>query len=377
MTMKGPQLDAIVDAVCTNATGVRGDVADVVAAMVDRLAPLATRADRELLIARAIARLDGLDLLELHLLDPEVDEVMVNAGCEVWVDRRGTVRLEGHLPPDSIGVVLERVLAPTGRRVDRTHPIVDVRLAGGARLCAVVEPIAVDGITVSIRQHRPRTLELADFVEDRTVLALLDEVVTGRCNVLVSGATSSGKTTFIAAVLRRVDASERLVICEDTTELAPQGRHAVRLEARAESADGLPAVDLAALVRAALRLRPDRLVVGEFRGAEVLAAVEAMNTGHDGSLSTCHANSAVDALRRVETLLMQAAPTWPLAAIRRQVSRSIDVVVHLERAAEGRRRVSEIAEVMEGDCEPTVRPLATFAGVRDQLQRRRRHGHRC
>jgi pilus assembly protein CpaF len=230
---------------------------------------------------------------------------------------------------------------------------------------------------VAIRQHRSRALELDAFVTGRDALDLLDEIMASRCNVLVSGATSSGKTTFVASLLRRADPSDRLVICEDTTELPPVGRHAVRLEARAAGADGLPAVDLAALIRAALRLRPDRLVVGEFRGTEVLAAVEAMNTGHDGSLSTCHANSAVDALRRVETLLMQAAPTWPLAAIRRQVSRSIDIVVHLERATEGRRRVVEIVEVVEGDSEPSVRPLATLAGVREQLSRRRRGGEPC
>jgi pilus assembly protein CpaF len=377
MTTPITEVAAIVDAVCAQAAGVRGDVAEVVAAQVDRLAPLASATDRETIIARAVARLDGLDLLELHLVDPDVDEVMVNAGREVWVDRRGTVRLEGHLPPDAIGVVLERVLAPTGRRIDRTHPIVDVRLAGGARLCAVVEPIAVDGTTVAIRRHRSRAVDLGAFVTAQGVLALLDDILVSRCNVLVSGATSSGKTTFVGALLSRADPTDRLVICEDTTELAPGGRHAVRLEARAAGADGLAAVDLAALVRAALRLRPDRLVVGEFRGTEVLAAVEAMNTGHDGSLSTCHANSAVDALRRVETLLMQAAPTWPLTAIRRQISRSIDIVVHLERASEGRRQVAEVVEVVEGDSEPSVRLLATIAGVRAQLERRRRGAATC
>jgi pilus assembly protein CpaF len=156
MTIGPADFSAIVDAVCLGAAGVRGAVAEVVAAQVDRLAPLATAAERAALIARAVARLDGLDLLELHLADPEVDEVMVNAGREVWVERRGRVQLEGELPTDAIGVVLERVLAPTGRRIDRTHPIVDVRLAGGARLCAVVAPIAVDGTTVSNRQHRSR-----------------------------------------------------------------------------------------------------------------------------------------------------------------------------------------------------------------------------
>jgi pilus assembly protein CpaF len=367
----GDEMAALVAAVCERAAGVRGDVRDVVASQVDRVAPLASRAVREALIARSVARLDGLDVLELHLRDPDVDEVMVNAGREVWVERGGRMRLAGHLPPGAIDVVLERVLAPTGRRIDRTHPIVDLRLASGARLCAVIDPVAIDGTTVAIRQHRPRPFALEAFTVDRGTVALLDEVVAARCNLLVSGATSSGKTTFVASLLQRADPADRLVLCEDTAELTLGGRHAVRLESRAASADGLAAVDLAALVRAALRLRPDRLVVGEFRGAEVLAAVEAMNTGHDGSLSTCHANSAVDALRRVETLLMQAAPAWPLAAIRRQVSRSIDVVIHLERDATGRRAIAEVVEVDEGDGEPSVRTLATRHGRVGELTRGR------
>jgi pilus assembly protein CpaF len=369
--LDGDDMTTMVAALCERAASVRGDVRDVVAAEVDHLAPLATPAAREALIARAVARLDGLDVLELHLRDPDVDEVMVNAGREVWVERHGTMRFAGSLPPGAIDVVLERVLAPTGRRIDRAHPIVDVRLASGARLCAVIDPVAIEGTSVSIRQHRPRPFAPAAFAADPSTLALLDEIITARCNVLVSGATSSGKTTFVSALLQRADPADRLVVCEDTAELTLAGRHAVRLETRAAGADGVAAVDLATLVRAALRLRPDRLIVGEFRGIEALAAVEAMNTGHDGSLSTCHANSAVDALRRVETLLMQAAPAWPLAAIRRQVSRSIDVVIHLERGQAGRRAIAEVAEVEESDGEPAVHPLAIATRRVGALTRRR------
>jgi len=371
-TVTDSAMAAMVDDVCERAAGVRGEVRDVVAAQVDRVAPLASTSVRDALIARAVARLDGLDALEVHLRDPDVDEVMVNAGRDVWVDRHGEMRHVGRLPAGAIEVVLERVLAPTGRRVDRTSPIVDLRLASGARLCAVIDPVAVEGTSVSIRQHRPRPFALSAFATDPGMRTLLDELVGARCNVLVSGATSSGKTTFVAALLQLVPPAERLVVCEDTAELMLAGRHAVRLEARAGSADGVAPVDLAMLVRAALRLRPDRLVVGEFRGTEVLAAVEAMNTGHDGSLATCHANSAADALRRVETLLMQAAPTWPLPAIRRQVSRSIDVVIHLERDRAGRRAIAEVVEVMEGDGEPHGRPLASASGALAPLMRRRR-----
>jgi pilus assembly protein CpaF len=352
------ELDAVVAAVCEAAAGVHGTVETVVAEQIDRIAPLLAPDARERVFGRAVARLAGLDLLDEQLRDPAVDEVMVNAGREVWVERSGVISHVADLPTGAIDVVLERALAPLGKRLDRTHPIVDARLAGGARLCAAVAPVAVDGTTVSIRRHRTRRMPLGAFAEP-AIAELLAMLVRGRANVLVSGATSTGKTTLLAALAACADPADRLVVLEDTTELAFPGRHAVRLEALHPIADTVQPVELTELVRTALRLRPDRLIVGEFRGAEVLAVVQALNTGHAGSLSTCHANSAVDALRRVETLVMQAAPSWPLAAIRRQVSRSIDVVIHLGRDAGGERRVVEVAEVIESGDEPSVRALAT------------------
>lgn len=357
MTTAGDELDELLAAVCRAAADQRGEVAAVVAEHVDRLAPLLAPADRAAMIDRAVARLDGLDVLDDHLRDPDVDEVMVNAGREVWVDRAGVLAQVADLEPGVADVVLERVLAPLGRRLDRTHPIVDARLPGGARLCAVVAPVAVDGTTLSIRRHRPRRVPLAAFAAP-PVAALLADVVARRANLLVSGATSAGKTTLLAALLAHAAPADRLVVIEDTTELELPGRHAVRLEALRPIADTIQPIDLSALVRAALRLRPDRLVVGEFRGDEVLAVVQALNTGHDGSLSTCHANSALDALRRVETLVLAAAPAWPLRAIRRHVSRCLDMVVHVARRPDGSRRVVEVAEVVECDDEPTTRTLA-------------------
>ncbi len=362
----------LVDVVCRLASGLRGEVTDVVTGLVDHLEPLAAADRRSRAIASAVARLAGLDALEIHLADDTVDEVMVNAGCQLWIDRSGELEAAGELAPGAIDVVLERVLSPIGKRLDRVHPIVDVRLSDGSRLCAVSAPVAVDGTSVSIRRHRPRRYALDDFVDDGQLGDLIDELVARRCNLLVSGATSSGKTSLLGALLELAGSAERVVVCEDTTELATYGLHCVRLEARRATADGLPGVDMASLVRAALRLRPDRLVVGEFRGAEVLAAVEAMNTGHDGSMATCHANSAVDALRRVETLLMQAAPSWPLVAIRRQVTRSIDAVVHVARQPQGRRRIVEVAEVVESGDEPEVRPLFGAGADRTGPLRRRR-----
>jgi pilus assembly protein CpaF len=364
-------IDELVERVCHQATGVRGDVHAVVAAQVDRLAPLATTTERSLAIARAVARLDGLDALAEFLADPNVDEVMVNRGREIWIDRAGVIEHVADLPDGAIEVVLERVLAPIGKRLDRTSPIIDARLPDGARLCAVVAPVAVDGTTVSIRRHRHRQIPVQRFA-DPDVSALLARVIEGRSNILVTGATSSGKTTLLAGLMELANPADRLVVIEDTAELTFDGRHAVRLEARRGTGDGVRPVEQVELVQTALRLRPDRLIVGEFRGAEVLAVIQALNTGHDGSLSTCHANSAVDGLRRVETLVMQAAPSWPLTAIRRQVSRSIDVVVHVGRDTSGARRVVEVAEVVESGDEPSVRLVAIGGSVVGDVARVRR-----
>ena len=363
-------LDELVEAVCLRASAVHGDVHSVVAELVDRMRPLATPTERHVAIARATARLDGLDALEEHLADPAIDEVMVNHGRQVWVERDGAPERVADLPDGVIDIVLERVLGPMGKRLDRTTPIVDARLPDGARLCAVVAPVAVDGTTVSIRRHRAKQIPIEQF-GDSECAGLLGEVVRRRANVLVTGATSSGKTTLLAALAGLADRGDRLVVIEDTSELVLGDLHVVRLEARPGIADGVRGVAMDELVRTALRLRPDRLIVGEFRGAEVLAVVQALNTGHDGSLATCHANSAVDGLRRVETLVMQASPTWPLVAIRRQVSRSIDVVIHLHRAPDGRRRVVEVIEVIESDAEPIGRPLLADGEVVGALRRGR------
>lgn len=359
------------DAVCRAAVDRRGDVATVVGELVDALAPLATSAERHLLVRRAISRLDGLDALGTLLDDATVDEVMVNRGTEVWVDRNGGLERLPDLAVGAADTILERVLAPIGRRLDRHTPTVDARLPGGARLCAVIAPVAVDGTSLSIRRHRSRAVPLEAFA-DPSVAELLGRLVDSRANLLVTGATSTGKTTLLASLVRLLDPRERLVVVEDTTELSLDGRHAVRLETRAATVDGVAAIDAAQLVRTALRLRPDRLVIGEFRGSEAVAIVEALNTGHDGSLSTCHANSAIDGLRRLETLVMQAVPTWPLTAIRRQVTRSIDAVVHLRRQPDGRRSIAEIVEVIEGDGEPTGRTLADGSQVVGCFERGRR-----
>ncbi len=361
--------DELVDRVCDTAADAVGDVRTVVAAAVDRQVPLATDDERAELIELAVARLDGLDALQPLLADPDVDEVLVNEGGTIWVERTGRIERAGRLPDGAVDVVLQRILAPTGRRLDRTNPIIDARLPDGARLCAVVPPVAVDGVTVAIRRHRVRHIPLATFASPR-VVDLLHRLVEQRANVLVSGPTSSGKTTLLAAALATTPAHERIVLVEDTAEVRLDGHHVVRLEARPPTADGVPPVTPGDLVRAALRLRPDRLVTGEFRGDEALAVLQALTTGHDGSWATCHANSALDALERMATLVLHAAPTWPLASIRSQVCRAIDAVVHVRRS-EGERRVHEVVEPTEAVGRFAARPLVDAGEVVAEWERRR------
>ena len=288
--------------------------------------------------------------------DVAVDEVLVNGGGEVWVERAGELERRGWIAATDLAVVIERILAPLGRRLDRTTPIVDARLEDGTRVCAVVPPISVDGTILSLRRFRTEPLPLTAF-GDSAVTDALGELVEQRCNTVISGATSSGKTSLMSSLLGLTRPGERIVLLEDTAELAPLADHVVRLEARPASNDGLAAISVEQLLHTALRLRPDRLVVGEVRGREVLGLVQALNTGHDGSWSTCHANSAVDALHRLETLVVQAAPAWPLRAVRDHLVRCVDAVVHVERTTGGARRVSEIAEVIDRDGEPATRPI--------------------
>jgi len=353
----------IVRTVCDLVADRPGDPTPLVEAEVRRLAPLCSPEEQVVLTERAIAHLRGLGELDAYVRDDGIDEVLVNSGSEIWIDRDGALQYVGSLGTDRVDLLIERVLAPLGRRVDRTSPIVDARLADGARVCAVLPPVAVDGPALSIRRFRQRILPLESFTDDVGVV-LLHELLDARCNLIVAGATSSGKTSLVAALVSEVDPSQRLVIVEDTAELPMRHPHALRLEARPPTIDGPGAVDLAQLVRTSLRLRPDRIVVGEARGDEVLALVQAMNTGHDGSISTCHANSPTDALLRLESLVLQAAPTWPLAAIRHQLARSIDVVIHVERSADGARRITELAEVTppspadDRHATPATRPLA-------------------
>lgn len=283
--------------------------------------------------------------LERWLRDPTVNEVMVNAGTEIWVERAGTVEKVGRMRVETLLAVIEHILTPIGRRLDRAHPMVDARLADGSRVCAVIPPIAVDGPCLAIRRFRQHNVALEGFAPP-AVVPLLRDLVRQRCNVVVSGATSSGKTTMLNTLALEIDPGRRIITLEDTAELRLPHPHVVRLETREATPDGVGEISLAHLLRTALRLRPDRLVVGEIRGEEAVHLLQALNTGHDGSLATVHANSASDALARLSSLVLHEVGNWPLVAVQNHVARAVDAVIHVARGRDGNRRVVEIVEVL-------------------------------
>lgn len=280
--------------------------------------------------------------LRVLLDDPDVTDVLVNNGVDLWCERRGRLERVGGLPPGVIDVELERILAPLGRRLDRLHPVVDARLHDGTRVSAIVSPVAVHGTCVAFRTLRTRRFDLADFASEHATADELSTLVRERRNVLVSGATGSGKTTLVGALMNDVSPDERVVVLEDVHEIVAAHPHLVRLETRPPTADERGGVDLDDLLRAALRLRPDRLVVGEVRGDEAITLVNALNTGHLGSIATIHANNAPDALHRLALLVHRVLPGVDAHTIVTMVRSAVDVVIHLGRDHSGRRSVERI-----------------------------------
>jgi pilus assembly protein CpaF len=347
--MPPDDLSALVDGVHADVVDRGGVSRSLVARMARARAPLAPSAVVDGVVDRVLARTVGLGPLEPLLADPEVTEVMVNGPGVVWIERRGRLHETAvHVDGSTIGMLIERIVGPLGLRPDRTSPLVDARLPDGSRVNVIVPPLAVDGACITIRRFGVRAIPLAQLCTP-DVHELMRDAVEHRANVLVSGGTGAGKTTLLNALAALVPDGERIVTVEDAAELRLAGRHVVRLEARPANADGVGAVPVRALVRNALRMRPDRIVVGEVRGAEALDMLQAMNTGHEGSLSTCHANSPADALRRVETMVLMAGIDLPLAAIREQLVSALDLVVHVARQRDGSRRVVAVAEVVGGD----------------------------
>jgi pilus assembly protein CpaF len=333
------------------AGGAGEELAVTARAVVEECAAVLPPAEREEVIERIVRDSVGLGPLEVLLADPTVEEVMVNGpGC-IYVERQGLLEQTdvSFESEDQLRDAIERVLAPLGRRVDELSPMVDARLADGSRVNVVIPPLAIDGPALSIRRfgaERPGPEELVALgtltAEQRQ---LLEEAVAARRSVLVSGGTGSGKTTLLNALSSFIGVGERVVTIEDAAELRLQQPHVVRLESRPAGVEGRGQVTIRDLLRNALRMRPDRIVIGEVRGVEALDLLTALNTGHDGALSTVHANSPADALSRLETLVLMAGVGLPHATVAEQVRRGIDLVVHLQRRADGSRRVSEIAEV--------------------------------
>ncbi|MEA2394691.1 MAG: pilus assembly protein CpaF [Solirubrobacteraceae bacterium] len=339
-------------------------------ALVDREAALLDADTREALVARVAERSFGLGPLEPLLRDPGVEEVMVNGTEPVWIERAGRLERTAvrFASATELRDAIERILAPLGRRVDEAEPLCDARLPDGSRVNVVIPPLAPDGPILTVRRFRARGLSADDLVAHGTWDVPLRDVlacaVRARCNVLVSGGTGSGKTTTLNALSSFVPAGERIVTVEDTLELRLQQPHVVRLEARPPSVEGRGEVTIRRLVRNALRMRPDRIVVGEVRGGEALDMLAAMTTGHDGSLSTVHAGSPEEALRRLETLALMAGVGLPHAAIREQVADAIDLVVQQARLPDGSRRVVAVAEVVRVAGGPAARELFAWHGGR-------------
>ena len=323
----------------------------VVESMLETEATPLSRQERDRLVVEISHETFGLGPIEPLMQDRTVSDILVNGPRSVYVERRGRLERTDVIFRDGAHLlqIIERIVSRVGRRVDEASPMVDARLADGSRVNAVIAPLALDGPILSIRRFAADPYKMADLIEFGTLPAPLAEIVAAcvraRLNILVSGGTGAGKTTLLNVLSNAIPNSERIVTIEDSAELQLQQEHVVRLETRPPNMEGAGAVTQRDLVRNALRMRPDRIVVGEVRGPEVLDMLQAMNTGHDGSLSTVHANSTRDALSRLETMVLLSGIAPPVRAIREYVAAALDMVVHLARLSDGTRKVIRVTEV--------------------------------
>jgi len=327
-------------------------VMDKVAEYIARRHLAVSRYEMERLGEELVDELTGFGPLEVLLRDPTVTEILVNGPHRVFVERQGVLHHTDLRFIDSHHVerVMQRILAPLGRRLDESSPMVDARLPDGSRVNAIIPPIALDGPCLSIRKFRKDMLKSADLMAtqtiDQAIYDFIQEAVGKRCNILVSGGTGTGKTTLLNILSQLISPHERLVTIEDVAELQLDHPHVVRLETRPPNAEGHGEVKSSDLIRNALRMRPDRIILGEIRGVEVVDVLTAMNTGHDGSMSTVHANNAQDALLRLETLVGLTGRTVAEKTLRQMIVAALDVIIQLTRRPDGRRCVSEVVEVV-------------------------------
>ncbi len=319
-------------------------------------APLSAE-DRRVIISNVLDNVMGYGPIQVFLEDPSVTEVMVNNADSIFVERTGIIEKTDRrfLDESHLMRTIDKIVSQVGRRIDEASPMVDARLADGSRVNAIISPLAINGPILTVRKFSKDPFSAADLINFGTMNEQLDQFlnacVKGRMNILISGGTGSGKTTLLNVVSQYVGNDERIVTIEDAAELQLHQEHVLRLESRPPNIEGKGQVAIRDLVRNSLRMRPDRIIVGEVRGGEALDMLQAMNTGHDGSLSTIHANSPRDALSRLETMVLMSGFDLPIRAIREQESPALDVLVHLARLRDGTRRVVKVAEVegMEGD----------------------------
>jgi pilus assembly protein CpaF len=357
-----------------NREDVRREVTQILEALVVGESTPMNLQERERLAQEVLDEVFGLGPLEPLLADPTISDILVNTHKRVYVERKGILEMTSVQFRDDIHLmgIIDRIVSAVGRRVDESSPMVDARLADGSRVNAIIPPLAVDGPCLSIRRFGRDPLTADDLLHNNTLtpamLELLRGCVKARLNILVSGGTGAGKTTFLNVLSSYISNRERIVTVEDAAELQLHQDHVVRLETRPANIEGKGAVQQRQLVINSLRMRPDRIIVGEVRGEEALDMLQAMNTGHDGSLTTIHANTPRDALGRLETMVAMGSLNIPESALRRQIASAIDVVVQVSRLSDGTRKVISLAEItgMEGDI-VSMQDIFVFRkrGIRD------------
>jgi pilus assembly protein CpaF len=328
--------------------------------------PLA-RTDRLALLQEIADDVLGYGPIDPYLADPEVTEVMVNGPHSVWIEKAGRItKTETRfVDANHLERIIEKIVGQVGRRIDEANPMVDARLPDGSRVNAIIHPLAIGGPYVTIRKFAVDPFTVDDLVANDSmseqVAGLLKRVVEGRLNIIVSGATGSGKTTLLNVLSNFIPSGERIITVEDAAEVQLNQTHVLTLESRPANLEGKGEITIRDLVRNTLRMRPDRIIVGEVRGGEALDMLQAMNTGHDGSLTTVHSNSPRDTLARIETMVLMAGMDLPMRAIREQVASALDLIVHIHRLRDGTRRITHVTEVvgMEGEI-ITLQDLMLF-----------------